>query len=381
VALGLALAGLIVSALLAWIHEQAHAGGTSFCALSESLNCDRVALSPLSVQLGLPVAVWGIFGYTIVAALAASGLAGPRSGCSWPAGLLLVLSGGAAAVSFALAIVSKVAIGSWCLLCILSWAISLGLLATAWRACRHRGRWNAILDDLARLRARRLRTVVIVALVLSAIGFTYLEYPRYWEQGAVLAHPGSHHHGMAAPDGSLTIEEQIERFQATNRRQRTGPVQVLAFSDYECPSCARTHEQLGRLAVPADVTIVRRHFPLDSACNPAVTRQIHEDSCSLAHVAICAEAQGRLAEMEDALFANQREHAPVETLAQRVGLDMEGLRSCLASPDTERRLAADIAEGMRYGIQATPSFVVDGRVYAGRLPPELLPLAAGVHVH
>jgi protein-disulfide isomerase len=156
---------------------------------------------------------------------------------------------------------------------------------------------------------------------------------------------------------------------------------VFAFSDYECPSCARAHEQIHGLSIRPGVTIVRRHFPLDSACNPAVTRQIHEASCSLARVAICAEAQGRLVEMEDALFANQREHAPVEALAARVGLDMERLRSCLASPDTERRLAADVAEGIRYGIQATPSFVVDGRVHAGRLPPELLPLEAGVHVH
>jgi protein-disulfide isomerase len=190
---------------------------------------------------------------------------------------------------------------------------------------------------------------------------------------------------MPAAERPLSIEEQIARFEAANAARRTGPVQVFAFSDYECPSCARVHEQIRELTVRPGVTIVRRHFPLDAACNPAVKRQVHEASCSLARVAICAEAQGRLADMEDALFANQREHVALETLTARVGLDMERLRSCLVSPETDRRLTADVSEGIRYGIQATPSFVVDGRVFAGRLPPELLPLTGGapggMHIH
>lgn len=57
--------------------------------------------------------------------------------------------------------------------------------------------------------------------------------------------------------------------------------------------------------------------------------------CALARAGICAEAQGRLADMEDALFANQRDHAPVESLGERIGLDLVRLGECLTSPDTD----------------------------------------------
>ncbi len=92
VAFGLALAGLVVAALLARIHSQAHAGIESFCTVSDVVNCDRVATSPYSVFLGLPVAVWGLIGYAAAAAASGWGLAARRPHPRWPAGLLFLLA-------------------------------------------------------------------------------------------------------------------------------------------------------------------------------------------------------------------------------------------------------------------------------------------------
>jgi protein-disulfide isomerase len=362
VALALSLAGLTVSALLARLHAQAHAGAASFCAFSETVNCDRVALSRLSVQLGLPVAVWGVVGYALMGALAASGVARRRSGSTWPAGLLLLVSAAAAVASVALAAVSKVAIGAWCPLCVVSWLISFGLLAAAWRACRGPGAGGAIRADLAALRARPLRAGAVVLLLLGGVALTAAGYPRYWERTpASVRNLSSEATGPAIANASA------------------GPLVVFEYTDYECPFCARMHEETRALVHRPDVTLVRRHFPLDPACNPAVKRQVHPSACTLARAGICAEAQGRLAEMEDALFANQRERAPVETLAARVGLDLDRFRACLASPETDRRVAADVAAGVRDGVRATPSYVVDGTVHAGRLPPELLRPVRATH--
>jgi protein-disulfide isomerase len=145
---------------------------------------------------------------------------------------------------------------------------------------------------------------------------------------------------------------------------------VVEFSDYACPFCARAHEQVAALrSGRPDLQIVRRHFPLDSACNPAVKRDIHPGACALARAAICADAQGRFAAMDDALFANQAANDPVSKLAARIGLDPAAFEACLASPETERRLTADVADAIRLGVKATPSYVVDGEVFAGELPP------------
>jgi protein-disulfide isomerase len=326
------------------------------------VNCDRVALSRFSVQLGLPIAVWGVLGYALMAGLAASGVARRRPGSTWPAGLLLLVSVSAAVASVALAVVSKVAIGAWCPLCVVSWLISFGLVAAAWRASRGPGAGGAIREDLAALCARPLRAGAVVLLLLGGVVLTSAAYPRYWERGSASVRKApSEATGPAAATASA------------------GPLLVFEYTDYECPFCARMHEETRALAHRPDVTLVRRHFPLDPACNPAVKRQVHPSACTLARAGICAEAQGRIAEMEDALFANQRDRAPVEALASRLRLDLERFRACLSSPETERRLAADVAAGVQDGVRATPSYVVGGTVHAGRLPPELLRAIGATH--
>jgi protein-disulfide isomerase len=77
--------------------------------------------------------------------------------------------------------------------------------------------------------------------------------------------------------------------------------------------------------------------------------------------------------MSTALFRNQEARRPVETLATEVGLDLALFRGCLVAPETDKRLAADVADGIARGIKATPSFVVGGTVYPGQLPPALAP--------
>ena len=90
-ALLLSAAGLVVSLVLVRLHSQAHAGIASFCAISETMNCDKVAMSPFSVVLRLPVAVWGAIGYGLAFTLSAWGLGSKRLHPRWPAGLLLVV--------------------------------------------------------------------------------------------------------------------------------------------------------------------------------------------------------------------------------------------------------------------------------------------------
>jgi protein-disulfide isomerase len=149
---------------------------------------------------------------------------------------------------------------------------------------------------------------------------------------------------------------------------------VVEFSDYECPFCAKAHFELkAQLAVRPGVRLVKRHFPLDPTCNPLIKRPMHPDACALARAGICAEAQGRLHEMDDALFGNQQAKRPVEELAAGVGLDLARFRECLLSPETSRRLGDDIATGIQIGLKATPTYVVNGAQYSGVLPPEALP--------
>lgn len=342
----LALAGVALATELTLLHARAHAGGaSSFCAISERVNCDKVALSAWSSLLGVPLAAWGALAYLVIAALAASGLR-RRAGAGWPAGLLLVASGFMAAGAVLLAAISELVIGSLCIVCAGSWLVSFALAGCALALARRAGGPRAALRaDLAALRARPLASAAAALALLAASG------------GLLALHAGP----PAAPAGAP----------APGVAARLGPpgsIVLYEYSDYECPFCAKSHEaNKPILASRPDVRVVRRHFPLDDTCNPKLTRPFHVGACDLARAAICAEAQGRFDEMDDALFRNQAEKAPVQELARRLGLDLPRFEACLTSPATEKRLADDIQAAIEAGVRGTPSYVYGGKVYPGDL--------------
>lgn len=361
-ALLFALMGLGVAIALARLHVRAHAGFASFCAISEHVNCDRVATSPYSIVLGLPVAIWGVLGFSLLGALAAWGLVPRRATPSWPAGLLLLASAAAVATSVALALVSELVIGAFCILCAASWVLAALVFAAAIRACRPVGVAAAIRRDLDALRARPALTGLAVALLLGATAAAAAAYPRYWDRPRAASSVAG---GASGPVGATTTASQPPR--------SGGVREIHEFSDYDCPFCAQSFEKVrARLGTRTDVKIVHRHFPLDAACNPAVTRSIHPQACELARTGICAAQQGRGEAMDALLFETQRNRLPPTELATRLGLDVAAFRTCLASKETADRLAADVAEGIRLGIRATPTFVVDGVLHSGELPAGIL---------
>jgi protein-disulfide isomerase len=367
-ALALALVGLAISLVLVRLHVRAHAGFRSFCAISETVNCDRVAMSRWSVMLGLPVAVWGVIGYGFAAALAISGLLRRRAGATWPAGALFAFGVVATLASAGLAVVSEFVIGAWCLLCIGSWATALALLVVSWRACAPRGVGAAVRGDLAAVQAHPRRTAAAAIAVVGAIAIAAAVYPRYWAAAAPTEQPGA----AAAPRPAAPAS-------AADGTPAAQGSTVVVYSDYECPYCARAHEETRLvLARRPDVRLVHRQFPLDASCNPAVKRTVHPTACGLARAGICAEAQGRLAEMDDALFRNQEKNRPVRDLATDIGLDVPRFEACLDAPSTKERLSSDIAAGIRDGVRATPTYVVNGAARAGAFPVDLLPPAPGV---
>jgi uncharacterized membrane protein len=359
-ALALSVAGIAVALWLARLHVRAHAGFTSACAINDTFNCDRVATSGYSVVLGIPVAIWGILGFALAAAVAAMGLARRKPHPAWPAGLLVVVAAIAVAASAALAIVSEFLIGSFCVVCAASWTLAVLLLVAALRAARGAGVGAALRADLAVLRASPGRTAGVAVAGLAALAIVAAAYPRYWEKPAEPPRPA----GATAPAAPAPA--------AATPASSPGETVVVEFSDYLCPFCAEAYADVQRrVAGRTDVKVVHRHFPLDPACNPLVKRAIHPGACGLAKAGICGEAQGRAKELDALIFANQRASRPVAELAREAGLDLAVFEECLAAPATDRRLASDVQSAIQLGVRATPTYVQDGVVYSGGLPPVL----------
>ena len=352
-ALGLALACLAVALDLWLIHVRAHSGGgRSFCDIDVRVSCTDVALSRFSTVLVVPLAAWGALAYLTVAGLSATALRRARRWPTWPAGLLLLVTGFLSAGAVVLAAVSELLLRKFCIMCAASWAVSFGLLALALAMVRHAGGAAAALRaDLQALRAGPKAAVALAGTVAALAAALVL-----WH--ALAPTPASPARATALPIGPA------------------GSLVIYEYSDYLCPFCASIHAREKSLAASRpDLRLVRRYFPLDATCNPRLPTTVHEGACDLARGGICAEKQGRFEAYDDAAFANQTSRLEPEEIARLGGLDVDAFRACLVSPETQARLAADIRGGTELGIRGTPTFVVQGKLESAERLEQLLGLA------
>ncbi len=141
-------------------------------------------------------------------------------------------------------------------------------------------------------------------------------------------------------------------------------VTIVEFSDFQCEYCGRaatTIEQL-LLEYPDEVRLAFRHLPLS----------YHEHSRPAAIAAACAQEQDLFWEFHDLLFANQQALNEQDLLAyaEEVGLDLVTWDSCRSSQPARDRVDEDLAESIRIGIGATPTFFINGEPLVGAQPVE-----------
>ena len=108
----LTILGIVVSGLALKEHYRVEA---SPCSINEKWDCGIVNKSPFAMIYGVPVAVIGMAGYFLLGVLAA------RRAYVW----MLPLVTGAFAFAIHLADVESLALGVWCIYCV----ISLGIIS------------------------------------------------------------------------------------------------------------------------------------------------------------------------------------------------------------------------------------------------------------
>lgn len=80
-----------------------------------------------------------------------------------------------------------------------------------------------------------------------------------------------------------------------------------------------------------------------------------------------AGEQGKFWEMHDRILADLSQLSPafLRRTAAELGLSMEQFNAALADHRFLPRIKADLEEGQRRGINATPTFIINGRQYRG----------------
>jgi uncharacterized membrane protein len=362
----LALAGIGLAAELTRVHFAVTADPTheSFCNINTQVNCDAVAASSYAVAFGLPLSVWGMLGYSSVLFAAVWGLRSKRLA---PVGVLFLLAVVCSVTALYNVFISTFVLHTLCLLCGVTWFIDLGLLVAATALVRVHGFFAALRDALAWPREHWGRFSAWASLGALVLVFAYRVGSH-----AVLPEASA---TAAAPLSSGGIPEGVDEAGLPFVGAARPKLVITEFSDYQCPHCARAHEQLRKLVAryPAAVRVVHRHFPLDNDCNPKIDRPFHTHACYYARLAVCAAKVGKFWAGNDQLFANGRREVslPIESFARAIGANVDQIKACLAS-EADPLLKRDIEAGMKLDIDGTPTFMINGEKFTGELPAEVL---------
>lgn len=370
--LSLAASGLIFSAYLAYSHYRVYTdiAYSSFCAISKTINCDTVSQSPYSIFLNLPVPVWGTAGYVGLALLllsAAMPAAGRKRG--WTLAMLAAMV--FSVISLLLAGVSTFAIGSYCIVCIATYGVNLLLLFFTWLIRRRFDAGplaQALAEDL-RFLSKKSRISATAALAfLSFLLLTWQTVPAYWE--APLA---------AIPSGHLKSGTTAEGFPWIGAD--SPELDILEFADYQCFQCRKMHYFLRQLVAsrPDKIRLVHCHYPMDHEVNFIVEEPFHVGSAKLALLAIYAKSRNKFWEMNDLLYrlAGSGPKIDLQAVAAELGLDVQGLAAALEHPAYRKALESQIRYGMKLQVLGTPSYLIDGLIYEGNIPAEILARVSG----
>ncbi len=159
------------------------------------------------------------------------------------------------------------------------------------------------------------------------------------------------------------------------------PIEIVEFSDYQCPYCYRWHVQVFKpllAAYPGKIRFVYRNFPLS----------FHQNAFASAEAALCARDQDKYWEFHDLLFENQAvlndqagtvlDQAAYNGFAQKLGLDVTTFEKCMTSHKYQQLIRDDANyagslpndSNGEAAVGGTPTFFINGHRLGGAYPIE-----------
>jgi protein-disulfide isomerase len=145
-------------------------------------------------------------------------------------------------------------------------------------------------------------------------------------------------------------------------------VEIVEFSDYQCPFCAKFYsETLGLIQEnyidTGKVKLVYMDFPLD----------IHPEAQGAAEAAHCVRKQKGdegYYMMHDILFENQvvLSGDNYKNWAREIGVDGTVFDECLDSGEFADVVSGNMLYGQSLGVTGTPAFFVNGKLVSGAQP-------------
>ncbi|HKW45821.1 MAG TPA: DsbA family protein [Gemmatimonadaceae bacterium] len=138
------------------------------------------------------------------------------------------------------------------------------------------------------------------------------------------------------------------------------PVILVEYGDFECPHCGHAYPivKAAQRQLGDSLAVIWREFPLS---------EIHPHALHAAEASEAAGAQQKFWEMHDLLFEHQDALDDGHLLAygESLGLDVTRYVSELANGLYLARVRSDFHQGVRSGVNGTPTFFINGTRFDG----------------
>jgi len=142
-----------------------------------------------------------------------------------------------------------------------------------------------------------------------------------------------------------------------SRGDMNSAVTVIEFTDFQCSACGGMYPIVEEVlkSYGNRVHFVIRNFPLPT---------VHPNAFNAAQAAEAAKAQGKFWEYIDVMFKNQSalDVDSLKKYATQVGLDRKRFDAELDSGKYVPVVRHDMNDGEEYGVEATPTFFINGVV-------------------
>jgi len=147
---------------------------------------------------------------------------------------------------------------------------------------------------------------------------------------------------------------------------KSAKVQIIEFSDFQCPFCSRAADTVHQIhkKYGNKVAVAFKQFPLP----------MHKDAKPASEAALCINEQStdKFWKYHDLLFKEQdkMDAASLEAHAKAVGADLAKFKACFEGKKYAQAVEADMAYGEKVGVRSTPTFFVNGQIINGAVPIE-----------
>ena len=202
-------------------------------------------------------------------------------------------------------------------------------------------------------RKKKINSIIIYGIIfvfvgLAVSGIIYL-----------VAKKSSANNPISLPASLILLEDDWLK------GNKEAELTLIEYSDFQCPACAYFHPIVEKLAedyedYKEDLKIVYRHFPLPQ----------HKNAILAGQAAEAAGKQGKFWEMAGMIFESQNRWSESEQdeaknifreLARTLNLNIEQWEKDIENEDIKKSIDEDYKEGVKIGINATPTFFLNGK--------------------